>query len=363
MLGMNQIKKKMLIGFGIGLLIGLVIAGITIGISVVTVKGYEEGTNKNFIAKYQKEVVCFKKDVIQGEKIKKDMVNSVYVHIKNVPQKAIGSEGDAIGKVAKYNVPKSIPLVDGMLTESLMGKDVRSVEYNTILMPSDIIEGDTVDIRVMFPSGIDYVVLSQMKVNKISNLTMWFDISEEQLLLMNGAMVDSFLNEGTKLYAVKYSDPDSQIVYGKDESVDVMKAKIYDELDVLSGQDKNMAIESVYSLIQDFSGLISSKKSIEQNYMPNTQIQDLMRTRPNILDQAKEKLSEENRLLIEAQIASYKAQYEDDYDKVTSGITDSITRQEEERQGMLDAAKAEEDAAAAAAEADAGADANAEKTE
>ncbi len=186
MLGMNQIKKKMLVGFGIGLLIGLVIAGITITVSVMTVKSYENGTNKKYKKLFIKEVVSLKRDVIQGEIIKDEDVKKTEVHRNNAPANQ-ASKSDVVGKIAKYNIPKNIPLVEGMFSEDVIAQDMRTLEYNTILMPSDLAEQDFVDVRVRYPSGVDYVVLKQKKVEKIANTTMWFNVNEEEMLLMNGA--------------------------------------------------------------------------------------------------------------------------------------------------------------------------------
>ena len=60
MIGMNQIKKRLLNGILIGLAIGLVFVIITIIISNNIIKGYKEGTNKTFLERIpnEKKNIC-----------------------------------------------------------------------------------------------------------------------------------------------------------------------------------------------------------------------------------------------------------------------------------------------------------------
>ena len=51
----------------------------------------------------------------------------------------------------------------------------------------------------MFANGTDYIVLAGKQVNKISGQTMWFSLKEDERLILNSAIVDSFLSKGTKL--------------------------------------------------------------------------------------------------------------------------------------------------------------------
>ena len=69
MIGMSQIKKKMMQGIFIGVGIGVVGIGLTIWWAISTIKSYENGTNKNYLANYTKPVTMLTKDVVQGEVI------------------------------------------------------------------------------------------------------------------------------------------------------------------------------------------------------------------------------------------------------------------------------------------------------
>ena len=88
---------------------------------------------------------------------------------------------------------------------------MRIQDINALVIPTDLMVNDFVDIRLMYPSGVEYTVLAQKQVTKISGTTIWMDMSEEDTLLLNSAIVDSYLTDGTKLYAVRYTDPTTQI--------------------------------------------------------------------------------------------------------------------------------------------------------
>ena len=59
-------------------------------------------------------------------------------------------------------------------------------------------------------------------------------MTEEEILILNSAMVDSYLREGTKIYAVRYADPTTQIKVGTEEDLakaeEYIKTKITDEV-------------------------------------------------------------------------------------------------------------------------------------
>ena len=171
MIGMNQIKKRLINGILIGLAIGLVFVIITIIISSNIVKGYREGTNKTFLEKYTSNVVTFTRDVVQGETITEDMLQVTTIHINTVPSGAYTSTGAVVGQVAKYNIVRNSTAVSSMVSDRIISQDMRIQEINAITLPTDLVVNDFVDIRIMFPSGIEYTVLAQKQVTKISGTT------------------------------------------------------------------------------------------------------------------------------------------------------------------------------------------------
>ena len=372
MIGMSQIKKKTIQGIAIGASIGVVGIGLTLWWSISTIKSYEAGSNKKFNERYNQDVAVLTQDVIQGEVIEDSMLTTVSVHKKTVPSGAL-KKSDISGKVAKYNIAANVPLTDSMLTTEIIDADIRSQEINTVVMPSDLDEGDYVDIRIMYPNGTDYIVLAQKQVEKISGQTMWLNLAEDERLLLNSAMVDSFLNSGTKLYATKYADSDSQIKVAADIALEngdtdedttstntstttttnksltasdnatavvqgQLRETIKSEIDSIKTDDTDSAVNAIFDLILKYKSFANAVTRTTENYQPNAQVMAMMQANKNILEEAKNKLSAEARANIENGINNYKSDSGDDYNNVVSGAQESITNQKTLRNELLNPA-------------------------
>ena len=262
MIGMSQIKRKMMQGVVIGAAIGVVGIGLTLWWSISTMKSYEKGTNKGYNQKYTQDVVVCKRDIIQGEVITNDMVTIAKNINKNtVPNGAAKSTNEVVGSVAKYNIAANVPVLSSMVTSEIVAADVRSQEINTVLMPTDLNIGDYVDIRIMFPNGTDYVVLAQKKVENIIGKTFWINMAEDERLLLSSATVDSYLNQGSKLYATKYTDATSQTNLSEEATTTAkgyVSEEIEKELDTLQDADADECTEKMFDLIVKYKNFASA---------------------------------------------------------------------------------------------------------
>lgn len=398
MIGMNQIKKRLINGILIGLGVGLVFVIIILIVTNNIVKGYEEGTSEKFNQQYMTTVQTFNRDVIQGEKITDSMVQTASIPKTTLPTDLASS---LTGKIAKYNIPRNVAITNNMVSDYIVGTDVRIQEINSIVMPSDLAVGEYVDIRIMMPSGIEYIVLPQKKVNDIVSTTMKMDLSEEEILTLNGAIVDSYLTDGSKLYAVKYADPTTQIkvsdsamedakTYITNKIVEELVAKgaisvypttgtdneekvidqnnlIGDLVDgVLNGQtnsDKTVTsatgeetvtipegdkyllttgtlkgdelVDMVTKYAIEYRYYVESYQKVKANYQPNSELIAYMKTNRYIIDTAKAKLSEDVRKGIETSISNFEAKNGESYDKIVSGIQNSVSTQKTLRDTVL----------------------------
>ena len=84
--------------------------------------------------------------------------------------------------------------------------DVRLQEYNMIILPTQLLAGDTVDIRLRLPSGEDYIVLSKKYIEQTNADTIWVKVSEDEILTMSNAIVEAYIMQGALLYATTYTD-------------------------------------------------------------------------------------------------------------------------------------------------------------
>lgn len=341
MIGMSQIKKKTIQGIVIGASVGIVVA---VGVSVFsffTIKSYKDGTNKNYIKNYTTPVVVLKRNVVQGEIITADMVETVNVNNRTVPTGVVSS-GSVVGLSAKYNIAAKVPITGDMVSDEVVAADVRDVEINTVLMPSDLVEGDTVDIRIMYPNGTDYIVLAQKNIDKIYDTTFWMKLSEDEIQLLNSAVVDSFLNSGSKLYALRYTDSDAQVKTSSDiesETKGYLETVIEKDWDELKKMDVTEAATKLYDYIYKYKNFANASTKTTQNYQPNTYVMSVMKSNQYLLKNASTELSRlnaESRSTIESGIKNYKSQNSDDYENVVTGAQQSIIMQQTERENLLE---------------------------
>lgn len=116
--------------------------------------------------------------------------------------------------LAKVDIPKGSIITKDMvkLTEdkAVDHDKLREVEYSNVLLPSELKDQETVDIRIAFPDGTDYIVLAKKIVYKADANTIWLHVDEHEILRMNSAIVESYFIKGSKLYAVNLTDPGIQ---------------------------------------------------------------------------------------------------------------------------------------------------------
>ncbi|MGN1012755.1 MAG: SAF domain-containing protein [Clostridia bacterium] len=341
MIGMSQIKKKTIQGILMGASVGIVVA---VGVSVFsffTIKSYKDGTNKNYVKNYTTPVVVLKRNVVQGEIITADMIETVNVNNATVPTGVVTS-ASVVGLTAKYNIAAKVPITGDMVSEEVVAADVRDVEINTVLMPSDLVEGDVVDVRIMFPNGTDYIVLAQKSIDKIYDTTFWMKLSEDEIQLLNGAIVDSYLNSGAKLYALRYTDSDAQVKTSTDiesETKGYIEDLIEDEWTTISKMDSTEAAAKLYEYIYKYKNFANAATKTTQNYQPNSYVINAMKSNQYLLKNATSELSRlnsETRSTIESGIKNYKSQNSDNYENVVTGAQQSIITQQTERENMLE---------------------------
>ncbi len=340
MIGMNQIKKRLFRGIAIGLAIGLVGMIVIFVLMNNIVNSYKDGTNENFRRDYTFNVVTLTRDVVQGETITEDMLTTTRIHKNTAATNAITNIYEAVGQTAKYNIAKNTTAVSGMFATKLVSQDTRVQEISSILLPIDIVEGDYVDIRITFPSGVEYIVLAQKQVQKIYGTIIWLEMTEEEVLILNSAMVDSYLTEGTKLYAVRYADPTTQIKLGTDEELadaeNYIKSKITEEVTKLGTPTTQELSDMVSKYAIEYRYYIESYNKTKVNYQPNTEVMKFMRQNPYIVEKAKERLNSVARENIESSIELFETNNGDAYENVISGVGSSVEAINGLRNGLLE---------------------------
>ena len=139
-----------------------------------------------------------------------------------------GSRDEIVGRRLRINAEKRTIVTESMLMDEV---DIhpelseRLQEFNMLLLPSDLNQGDYVDIRITFPSGENYVVGAGKEVKKLGTTvdsnTIFLQLDEEEIVRTTAAILESYMSDGIKVYVTKYVEPSAQLY--KSERVDFVK--------------------------------------------------------------------------------------------------------------------------------------------
>lgn len=225
----NPMQRRMRNSFLVGFLLALIIMALVVLVLVYKMKGIEE--EKAAIQALQQSVYVAAEDLVSGQSVNIDnfMLDQVQTSIDtsliiSEDDFMFQEDGEPIIKynddgsekqkdmVMKVNVPAGAIVTKDMLADSTtdITSDQRIQEFNMILLPSQLKTGDYIDVRLSLPKGQDYIVLAKKKVLQSTETGIWLKLSEEEMLTINNAIVESYGIIGSKLYAIEYSDPGIQ---------------------------------------------------------------------------------------------------------------------------------------------------------
>jgi hypothetical protein len=146
----------------------------------------------------------------RGEAITDLMVEKKEVYASN--DVSLYMTDEDFGKLVLIDIAPGTFVTKSMLTDENVDSDLRETEFDVIYINSNITFNDYVDIRIVFPNGENYIVLTKKSIKKISddglNCFLW--LNEEEILRMSSAIVDAYLYNGTKIYTTKYIEPNLQ---------------------------------------------------------------------------------------------------------------------------------------------------------
>lgn len=150
------------------------------------------------------------KDIPAGHFIDSSDLREIRLPTDASPDNLPDSKEEVAGKGVKIELRKGTPITLGMLfTEEATPRDLRNREMKSIWLPSNLRQDDVVDIRIQFPTGQDYIVLSKKRIDKLSSPAFWTTLSEQEILLFSSAMVDAYVHKAS-LYALTYVEPEMQ---------------------------------------------------------------------------------------------------------------------------------------------------------
>ena len=294
----NPMQKKARNSFVLGILVTVVVMGLIVALLLMQLVKLKEEEEKR--QSRQVNVYALNTDVKSGDTIDTSMLKKVTTEASASPKNAANLGVITEKTIAKIDLTAGTIITEPMLTESdnILTSDVRVQEYNMLKLATQITSNDYIDIRLRMPSGLDYIVASKKRVevpqiDGVESLnTIWVKLTEDETLAMSNAIVEAYKMEGAILYTTKYVEPGTQ-------------------------------------------------EKATPTYVPSAETVNLITQNPNVVEEAKQAMYKRYndftsiRNNINAEVSN--VEYDDAIDNVNTGVTEEVTKAQEQRQSYLDA--------------------------
>ncbi len=310
----NPMQRKAQNSFLLGMLVTLLITGIIIALLVVQLTKL---TNEQKEAQsHLKKAYVLAQDINSGDTVSTDKLTLKELDSTTIPANALtlaalteksditDEDGNLIKKVniiSKIDLKKGTIITTDMIAEeAALAADVRKVEYNMIVLPSQLQTDKYIDIRLKLPSGKDYIVTShkQIEIPTVDGIdsvnTIWMNLSETEILTLSCAIVESYKMPGSILYAAEYIEPGLQTAaiptYLPDD----------DTLNLIN-QDPNCVLEAKNAIFQRNNN--ASIKNAVRNPVNSSLNQNAEDAIDNVIDKVEDEIKntqEERQKYLEA---------------------------------------------------------------
>lgn len=279
----NPIQKRSRQSFLIGFLLALIIMAVVVALLFTRISGLEK--EKKALVIHGATIYTLAEDVASGGKVTPDMLIPSNIELKDGAEKHLNQyvtpasfeyneeTGEVCDYYAKGDIAAGSMILPGMIYKDgdLATDDERRIEYNMIVLPSQLKAGDYVDIRFRLPDGRDYIVLSKKYIEQTTAKAIWIDVSEIDILTMNSAIVESYYITGSKLYATIYTDPGMQEAVTPTYTVNnEVLALIADEPNILAEAKQDLANRWLANERNNINGYVNQTDSTTRNDMVNT---------------------------------------------------------------------------------------------
>ncbi len=117
-----------------------------------------------------------------------------------------------LGSKAVVKIEEGYPILVGMVTDVTLYDDTREYEVLAVQPMTTQKDYDFVDVRIMFPNGEDYLVLSKKQIHNMALESCVFttEMNEEEILRYASAVIDAYVTTGAKLYTTRYLEASLQ---------------------------------------------------------------------------------------------------------------------------------------------------------
>ncbi len=294
---MGPTKKKVITAGVVAFMIPTVVFG-------AVMYGYANKKNKEIEALKEKSVVTkalvLKNNLVEGQEILASDLLLVDVKGESAPIDSYSTSGDIwdlVGRRIRINAEAKTVLTDSMLMDEVDKNPTiseRLQEFNMLVLPSDLVEGDFVDIRITMPDGENYIVVAGKEVKKLGTSlesnTIFLQLDEEEIIRTTAAILESYMSDGIKIYATKYVEPSSQLYQSeridyvqrfKDSLEKIYLEKIYAEKITLASGD--MAELATYTSL--YEAIAEDPEKLEELIEMIEKDEKIVTTREDITDE------------------------------------------------------------------------------
>lgn len=230
-MAMNPMQRRARNSFLVGFLVAVIIMALVVVLLLYQMKGIKE--ERDNLKSAQSEVYvaskdlksgelvtwedCFKRETVRTKISSSEVISSSdfeFTDASGNPVTKIDEDGNELSKqlMMKIAVPAGTIVTKEMVEEvdDPTIDSQRVQEFNMIVLPSQLVNGDYIDIRLSMPNGQDYIVLSKKQVLGTEATSVWLKLSEDEILTLNNAIVEAYTITGSKLYAIQYVEPGLQ---------------------------------------------------------------------------------------------------------------------------------------------------------
>lgn len=169
-------------------------------------------------------------DANSGTQMQDFQFSMVDVPEYSIPVNAITSLEDIEGFYYKITLNSGTIVTSDMLMQQKLTDDERTLDVVLDEIPIGIEVGDYVDIRIAFPLGQDFIVMSHKEVVEINGSTLKLIVSQQDFYSYQSMQTDEALFSSTKAYGSTYIEGGVQVAAQQyyPVSLDVLKTMLLD---------------------------------------------------------------------------------------------------------------------------------------
>ena len=233
-----------------------------------------------------KTVYVATQDIATGDQLV-DGVNVAQQEMLNGMDETLFATEDDLGYAALIDIPIGSAVQKNMVAQQEITDDERIVEVSSVNLTTTQHSNDVVDIRILFPDGEDYILLSKQTIRNLNGTTFQLQLTEDELLTFNSAIVDAY-TYGAKLYTTKYISSqiqqDATPFYPvKQETLDLINSDpniVEIASDTLNAQARQNLDERM-ALLSDKTGDVDFSKNLEVS-SPNNETEESAETEEGV---------------------------------------------------------------------------------